>query len=258
MSNTNKDNNKKNNNWYKKLISSAIKLKDVQRNFAMNMMSKATLTRSIIVDDLDFKLISLEEVTKTMFTNKDLINEYGYRNEKELIMRMPHLLNKSQCAILRDVVDKSNSTEPDSVDNLPEYQCPISRQQLETLIGLETVRSIWEIPELAKKRNVCIRGKSDDYLKEVWVFIRKYSVDSRPWIALHFDSNIYTVNIALNGDNQYEGGRLLAIYDGGIQVIKRKEGDAMVHGNTMMHGVTRMNKGTRYSLILFFGGDGEY
>ena len=70
-------------NWYRKLISSAIRLKGVSRGFAMNMMRNHSLDQSIILNDIDYKLISLEEVKKTMGKNKNVVDEYGYRKEKQ-------------------------------------------------------------------------------------------------------------------------------------------------------------------------------
>ena len=63
-----------------------------------------------------------------------------------------------------------------------------------------------------------------------------------------------TVNVALTSDTRdIEGGRLLGVYGGVIQPILRAEGEATVHSSSLMHGVTLVRRGTRYSLIMFFG-----
>ena len=83
-------------------------------------------------------------------------------------------------------------------------------------------------------------------------FLRKFSAESRPWIKMHADVASVTVNVALSSDDEYPGGRLLGVYDGGVRAIRRKAGDATVHPSSLLHGVSRMDVGERYTLILFF------
>jgi hypothetical protein len=61
-----------------------------------------------------------------------------------------------------------------------------------------------------------------------------------------------TVNVALADDASFEGGRLLALFDGQVRAVERAQGEATVHPATLLHGVGRMTGGVRYSLILFF------
>lgn len=122
-----------------------------------------------------------------------------------------------------------------------------------------------------------------------WVFFRKYSPDSeRNSLLLHVDSNMHTLNIALNDD--FHGGGLfyvkpeLAIqgeeetlfhiysrplisdqyctYDW-LNSIKRKNtsdivfptlgpGDVLIHNFTVWHAVAPLEIGTRYSFVLFY------
>ena len=67
------------------------------------------------------------------------------------------------------------------------------------------------------------------------------------------DRSEITVNVALSDDAQHEGGRLIAIYDGEVRAIERREGEATLHPSSLMHAVSRMTSGKRYSLIIFFG-----
>ena len=91
-----------------------------------------------------------------------------------------------------------------------------------------------------------------DLYERMEIFLRMYSPQSRPYIAFHSDVSSYTVNIALNEDSRFEGGRLLALSGDGLTVPSRALGTAILHSGNLVHGVSKIESGTRYSLILFF------
>ena len=84
------------------------------------------------------------------------------------------------------------------------------------------------------------------------LFVRRYTRETRPWIAFHCDVSTVTINVALNDDADFEGGRLHAVIGARHQIVTRTEGEATAHGDDVMHGVSAMRSGTRYSLIMFF------
>ena len=84
------------------------------------------------------------------------------------------------------------------------------------------------------------------------IFVRRYTRETRPWIAFHHDVSNVTINVALSDDAAHEGGRLHAIVDGRHTTISRREGEATCHGDDVMHAVSAMRSGTRHSLIMFF------
>lgn len=119
-----------------------------------------------------------------------------------------------------------------------------------------------------------------------WVFLRKYSAGAeRYMLRLHSDTNLFTVNVALNDD--YEGGGIfyqknkdefyrdddpipivpdhLLTYEfletlvqrknlskDGIVFPHLKQGDMMMHNYTLFHAIAPIQQGTRYSLVFFF------
>mgnify|MGYP001973441987 CR=1 FL=1 len=85
------------------------------------------------------------------------------------------------------------------------------------------------------------------------IFVRVYTPHTRPWFPFHKDRSELTVNIALSDDGNHKGGRLIAIYDGAVRAIERREGTATLHPSSLMHAVSRMTEGTRHALIIFFG-----
>mmetsp|Transcript_28423 Transcript_28423/g.56884 ORF Transcript_28423/g.56884 Transcript_28423/m.56884 type:complete len:172 (+) Transcript_28423:483-998(+) len=72
-------------------------------------------------------------------------------------------------------------------------------------------------------------------------------------IAFHPDGAYatQTAQITLNGDDEYEGGRLCFYSpDVGLQIPTRPSGTVTVHHRKQMHGATRLISGKRYSLFV--------
>jgi len=69
-------------------------------------------------------------------------------------------------------------------------------------------------------------------------------------INLHLDHSKKTMQVALNGDHEYVGGRLAYVTSKGLTIPSRTRGCATVHDNRIVHGVTRLESGVRYSLFL--------
>ena len=121
-----------------------------------------------------------------------------------------------------------------------------------------------------------------------WVFLRKYSPDSdRNSLLVHVDSNMHTLNIALNDD--YVGGGLMYVRppvslgfdpaDGRPNIpaeyqdyrwlngVRRgntsddivfpnmSAGDVLIHNFTVWHAVAPIESGSRYSFVLFYDMD---
>jgi len=68
-------------------------------------------------------------------------------------------------------------------------------------------------------------------------------------IGFHKDVSNLTMQIALNSDCQYSGGKLVFVTAEGLQQPKRPAGLISIHDSTILHGVTRHITGVRYSLF---------
>ena len=127
-----------------------------------------------------------------------------------------------------------------------------------------------------------------------WIFIRKYSAEAdskRDHLAGHRDTNQFSVNLPLNSDDEFEGGKLwfarndneehtaenrainaanantvkgqsanpsvvAAAHARGLNssrffVPKLDVGRAIIHNNQVLHGISPITKGTKYSLLFF-------
>ena len=180
---------------------------------------------------------------------------------------MPALLDARACAALRRALDGGFSTKRDSVDGLADYQLDLrSLAELEALVGGEAMQRLQQLPTAfcADVRRAAAMqagvSRPDDApvttspasLRIHQVFARRYTSSGRPWFGFHRDTGPLTVNVALASDAWHEGGRLLGLYGGRVQLIERDEGEATVHPSTLLHGVNRMTGGVRYSLIVFY------
>lgn len=179
--------------------------------------------------------------------------------ESQAVWRCLQALDAEACAALRNVLDEYGSVVINSVDNLPTRAVGLDEEDLTDILGPDVVAQLFELPSRF------LRASSNDgegeaiaeaQLELVGAFCRRYSSDTedndQPWISFHFDNAEVTVNVALTADKCHSGGRLLALYDGGVQAISREEGEATVHSSSLLHGVSRTTQGVRYSLILFF------
>ena len=70
-------------------------------------------------------------------------------------------------------------------------------------------------------------------------------------INFHTDQALKTMQVPLNGEDEYEGGRLVFMTkENGMKIPVRKAGSATIHRNDIAHGVTTLVRGVRYGLYL--------
>ena len=69
-------------------------------------------------------------------------------------------------------------------------------------------------------------------------------------VPFHTDFSRRTMQVALNGDDEYEGGRLVFATKDGFVVPSRPAGSVTIHDRRSVHGVTGLVRGARYGLFL--------
>jgi len=78
-------------------------------------------------------------------------------------------------------------------------------------------------------------------------------------ISWHFDGfySSETIQLALNPDTEYEGGRLCYFTQAkGVEVLNRQVGDITKHDTKILHAVTQLRSGSRYSLFVVDSSNG--
>eukprot|EP00567_Pseudictyota_dubia_P018270 CAMPEP_0197445092 /NCGR_PEP_ID=MMETSP1175-20131217/10397_1 /TAXON_ID=1003142 /ORGANISM="Triceratium dubium, Strain CCMP147" /LENGTH=290 /DNA_ID=CAMNT_0042975995 /DNA_START=204 /DNA_END=1073 /DNA_ORIENTATION=+ len=78
----------------------------------------------------------------------------------------------------------------------------------------------------------------------------RYHGRSSGLIGWHTDFVRRTLQVALNDDDEYEGGRLVYGTTSGLCIPQRQAGCASLHGSSIAHGVSEMLDGCRYGLFL--------
>jgi hypothetical protein len=79
------------------------------------------------------------------------------------------------------------------------------------------------------------------------IILRRTSAVGK-FIDWHVDEAKATLQLALNSDTDYEGGRLVYIVNGQPYTPTRPAGTVTVHGDDVVHGVSTLKSGVRYGL----------
>ena len=69
-------------------------------------------------------------------------------------------------------------------------------------------------------------------------------------IKFHTDAHQKTLQVSLNDDSEYVGGRLVFVNNEGIHTPIRKTGTVTIHDKKIVHAVSLLESGTRYSLFM--------
>jgi predicted 2-oxoglutarate/Fe(II)-dependent dioxygenase YbiX len=223
------------------------------------------VVRSLLVHNADPDSVSVDELLDQL---QEIGTELDWaRRSDSGITTRSHVLDWKQCAALRAACDAATMEIMDTVDGQLEYQLSLNAAQLEDLIGEATLR---ELAALAKEHHdsadSSVTAVADAAArlagvtctspalpsKPQYIFVRRYSPATRPWMDFHSDRASITLNIALNAESEHTGGRLLAVEREAVRFCQRTEGTATVHSSRLLHAVSRMTGGVRYSLILFY------
>ena len=147
------------------------------------------------------------------------------------------LISESACTTLITHIDEASTqqTYPATTD----IRVPISQSELERLIGATSVHALINLFPCITNTTTCK------------MVLRRCSAHGM-CINFHRDNALHTVQVALNGDDQYDGGRLVYATPSGVFIPHRPTGAVTVHNNGIVHGVTKLEEGVRYGLFLLF------
>jgi hypothetical protein len=218
-------------------------LDDIDKPFVQaQWMMSSIVERALIHQDSTIDPYAIiERLDMSSSERKDALEALA---RADAIITKPVLMS-AECAKLRNFVRKQIKDDGiDQVDGCPDWQVNISEKKLSKIIGNDAKDRLWKVPS-----NLDPDATTFD---NVGIFIRMYQRRTRPWMPFHRDGNQWTVNVALNSDCDFVGGRLLALHNRELQVLERQEGDATCHNNRVFHAVSAITEGTRYSMILFF------
>jgi hypothetical protein len=215
-------------------------LPGVATDFLWQATRMPRLSRRLLIERVDPHLVAPSELLDELQLSPGLVSLDAP------VMHKARFLDAKSCAALRAVVDRERRSKIDTVDGAPDHQLNLSHERLAQLIGSEAVAALWRLP-------MELLGGAPVDTRTAQVFVRRYTLDTRPWNPFHVDSARVTLNVALSEEASCDGGELLALHEEGVRAVARGEGDATVHSSTLLHAVRRLASGTRYSLIVFIG-----
>lgn len=155
------------------------------------------------------------------------------------------LLSPPACGSLRACLDSFFDVLSNRMD--ADFRLEISFQELDDLLGQSCSASILEACNLLAVSSGAAR------LPRI-VLRRTMSTagDEERCIALHRDYALVTLNVALNADSEYSGGRLLIVTSESSMTFERPVGHGIIMDSNIVHGVTALLDGVRYSLVAFY------
>jgi hypothetical protein len=153
--------------------------------------------------------------------------------EKPVELKEDHLNELQKYADKIYAEKKKQEKDNESSSSLKDLQIPLSRSQVNKFIGKDALTALDNIFGEASNDIVLRRC---DYLNHC--------------IDFHVDYAYKTLQVALNDDSEYEGGRLVFVSNGKLEMPKRKSGTITLHERNIIHGVTALRSGVRYGLLI--------
>eukprot|EP00935_MAST-01C_sp_MAST-1C-sp1_P000462 g462.t1 len=146
------------------------------------------------------------------------------------IEKAPGALGKHPRQLLIRVLDSFHKRNPHD-----DLELDLSLPELVAVLGRSTVDSVMaHFPTVHRATKIKLRR----------------CVAHGRCINPHLDVARCTMQVALNGDDEYSGGRLVFITSSGAHVPQRPAGTITIHDSSIVHGVTPMLGGVRYGLFV--------
>ena len=148
------------------------------------------------------------------------------------------VLNAPACAAVIDFFDFTKTTQHTRIDTSHgkhDEHLDISLIKFEQLVGRQQGQSLVRLYDSSIDR-ITIR--------------RVRATEESLVIAFHTDKNTYkTMQVAINLESEYDGGRLVFATVSGFLQPDRPPGSYTIHHCHMPHGVTALSRGVRYSIF---------
>ena len=149
------------------------------------------------------------------------------------------LLGAAQRRILIDTLDAAHANDHAKP---ADFKLELSRAQLEALVGRSAVA------RLAARFEEGWDGGSEPPFNGIK--LRRTEAVRGRCIDFHRDVSLRTMQLPLNDESEYQGGRLVYAHaDGRLSVPTRAPGSATIHDREIVHGVTEMVAGVRRALF---------
>ena len=156
-------------------------------------------------------------------------------------------LNEAQCNALMSFIDSCFKKNERKNSTTNDYRMTLSRKDLTSVIGESATiclqNSFQGNCDLFRMRRVTSSEKNNGGDDD--------DDDEGECVAFHTDTHSQkTMQIALNDENDYQGGLLVFATSKGFITPRRVQGSYTIHNHKTVHGVTSITSGVRYGLFL--------
>eukprot|EP00035_Acanthoeca_spectabilis_P031066 m.12365 g.12365 ORF g.12365 m.12365 type:complete len:811 (-) comp4539_c0_seq2:111-2543(-) len=146
-------------------------------------------------------------------------------------------LNADERAAVIEYIDAhyygTLAVSPEQQTGASDLRLPLTKDKLIELVGTSAV----------KRLAVAFDGVVNT------MKLRRVTAENGKCVPFHTDFSLRTMQVALNGDDEYTGGRLVFLTSRGFEQPTRPAGSATIHTATVAHGVTALTSGVRYGLF---------
>ena len=171
-----------------------------------------------------------------------------------IVALRPNLVGPKGRASLMQLLDEAYTARAPTNSQRHDLRLTLTRALLARLIGADAVARASKFfaatvgpQECRTFRTIKLRRVA---ASEITTDSGDDSGGSGAWVNFHVDYSRRTMQVALNGDEAYQGGRLVfATGQRGFVVPQRPAGSATVHCGDLAHGVTALTQGVRYGLF---------
>jgi len=205
-------------------------------NTEMESASPLEAFRVSLKDKEEFTINEIQELKQRLLRSNPQVVENSTSEGFKVLEPISNLQETAFLALkaFADKVFSERSNNNTEISSLLDLQIPIKRDQLLEVIGESALK---EMDERYGQTCADIVLRRSSYLGHC--------------IDFHVDYAYKTMQISVNNDDEYEGGRLVfAGKDDKLHIPVRRRGTITIHEGKTVHGVTALKSGVRYGLLV--------
>ena len=219
----------------------------------------STFTFTAKNDPIGKFLMGVNKKRPTLKSLKELATKKGASMTKTFDFKKDcGILDESQRQLLCDFSEYVRSQQPN--EKQVDVRMEVPDKLFLKLLGEEDKEAAKSSPaaRVAMKALKDAFEKAPESRGKPKIVLRVTTAPTNSYIEFHTDDNpdtmgavaSATLQLALNGTEDFVGGRLVFFVKGKLHVLERPAGSLVSHPPSVLHAVTALKEGTRYSLFI--------